>query len=79
MMHNVTKAVHDRGWYLFTFCLYTSTFVCCISGVMVSMLTSSALDYGFESRSDQTKDYKFNYCCISANKEKEQKLVGSET
>jgi len=24
MMHNVTKAVHDRGLYLFTFCLYTS-------------------------------------------------------
>ena len=33
---------------------------------MVSMLTSSALDYGFESRSGQTKDYKISYCCISA-------------
>ena len=40
--------------------------VYCISGVMVSMLTSSALDYGFESRSGQTKDYKISYCCISA-------------
>ena len=27
----------------------------CISGVMVSMLTSNAVDRGFEPRSDQTK------------------------
>ena len=29
-----------------------------ISGVMVSVLASSALDYRFEPRSDQTKDNK---------------------
>ena len=28
-----------------------------IGGVMVSVLTSSAVDRGFEPRSDQTKDY----------------------
>ena len=33
---------------------------------MVSVLASSAVDRGFESRSDQTKDYKINICCFSA-------------
>ena len=33
---------------------------------MVSVLTSSAVDRGFEPRSDQTKDYKIDICCFSA-------------
>jgi hypothetical protein len=33
---------------------------------MVSMLTSSAVDRGLESRSGQTKDYKIGICCFSA-------------
>jgi hypothetical protein len=33
---------------------------------MVSMLTSSAVDCGFESHSDKTKDYKIGICCFSA-------------
>ena len=33
---------------------------------MVSMLTSSAVDRGFEPRSGQTKDYKIGICCFSA-------------
>jgi hypothetical protein len=33
---------------------------------MVSVLTSRALDRGFEPRSDQTKDYKIDICCFSA-------------
>ena len=37
---------------------------------MVSVLASSAVDRGFEPRSDQTKDYQID-------KEKEQRLVGS--
>ena len=37
-----------------------------ISGVMVSVLTSSAVNRGFESRSGQTKDYKIGICCFSA-------------
>jgi hypothetical protein len=37
-----------------------------IGGVMVSMLASSAVDREFESRSDQTKDYKIGICCFSA-------------
>ena len=35
-------------------------------GVMVSMLASSAVDYGFEPRSGQTKDYKIGICCFTA-------------
>ena len=37
-----------------------------IGGVMVSMLTSSAGDHGFEPQSGQTKDYKIGICCSSA-------------
>jgi hypothetical protein len=37
-----------------------------IGRVMVSMLTSSAVDHGFESQSSQTKDYKIGICCFSA-------------
>ena len=32
---------------------------------MVSMLASSAVDRGFEPRSDQTKDYTIGMCCFS--------------
>ena len=37
-----------------------------IGGVMVSVLTSSAIDRGLEHRSGQTKDYKMGICCFSA-------------
>ena len=37
-----------------------------ISGIMVSMFTSSVVDRGFEPRSGQTKDYKIGICCFSA-------------
>ena len=33
---------------------------------MVSMLALSALDRGFESRLEQTKDYEIGICCFSA-------------
>jgi hypothetical protein len=33
---------------------------------MVSVLTSSAVDRGFEPRSGQTKDYEIGMCCFSA-------------
>jgi hypothetical protein len=36
------------------------------SGVMVSVLDTSAVDRGFEYRSDQTKDYTIGICCFSA-------------
>jgi hypothetical protein len=36
-----------------------------IGGVMVSVLSSSAVDRGFESRSGQTEDYKIGICCFS--------------
>ena len=37
-----------------------------ICGVMVSMLTSSVVDRGFEPRLGQVKDYKIAICCFSA-------------
>ena len=37
-----------------------------IGGVIVSMLTSSAVNLGFEPRLDQTKDYDIGICCFSA-------------
>ena len=37
-----------------------------ISGVMVSVLASSAIDRGFDRRSCQTKDYEIGICCFSA-------------
>jgi hypothetical protein len=36
----------------------------CISYVMVSFLTLSALDHGFKTRSGQTNDYKIDICCL---------------
>ena len=35
---------------------------------MVSVLASSAVDRGFESRSGQTKDYNIGSCCFSAKR-----------
>jgi hypothetical protein len=37
-----------------------------ISGVMISLLSLSAVDRGFEPRSGQTKDNKIDICCFSA-------------
>ena len=37
-----------------------------IGGVMASGLPSSTVERGFESRSDQTKDYEIGICCFSA-------------
>ena len=48
-----------------------------IGGVMVSLIASSVVDRGFESRSDQNKDYEIGICCSIM--EKEQRLVGSES
>jgi hypothetical protein len=54
-----------------------------IGGIMVSMLGSSGVDRVFQSRSDQTKDYKIHICCISAKyaalRRKRQRLVGLES
>jgi hypothetical protein len=33
---------------------------------MISVLDLGAIDYGFESRSRQIKDYKISMCCFSA-------------
>ena len=33
---------------------------------MVSVLTLTVVDHGFEPRSGQTKDYKIDMCCFSA-------------
>ena len=51
-----------------------------IGSVMVSILTSSVVNVGFEPRSSQTKDYKIGVCCFFAkHAEKEQRLVDSES
>jgi hypothetical protein len=53
-----------------------------IGGVMVSVLASSAVNRGFEPQLGQTKDYKIGIWCFSAKrsiKEKEQRLVGSQS
>ena len=34
--------------------------------VKVSVLATSVVDHGFESRSGQTKDYEIGRCCFSA-------------
>ena len=38
----------------------------CIGGVMISTLTSGAVDCEFEPRSGKTKDYKIGICCFFA-------------
>ena len=37
-----------------------------ISGVMISVIPSSAINRGFEPRSGQTKDYTISICCFFA-------------
>ena len=37
-----------------------------IGGVMISVVTSSAGDRGFEPQSGQIKDFKISMCCFSA-------------
>ena len=37
----------------------------CISGVMLSMFTLSAVDRGFEAWTGQTKNYETGICCFS--------------
>jgi uncharacterized protein YmfQ (DUF2313 family) len=39
-----------------------------IGGVMVGVITSSAVDRGFEPRSGQTKDYKIGIFCLFAKR-----------
>ena len=49
-----------------------------ICGVMVIVLASSVVDRRFQLRLGQTKDFKIGICCFFT-KEKEQRLVGSES
>jgi hypothetical protein len=44
----------------------SSKIIYSIGGVMVSVLTLSAVDRGFEPWSGQTKDYKIGICCYPA-------------
>ena len=77
------------GWKTQLIKAHTNTIVLKVrniyfGGVIVGVLASSAMDRGFEPRSGQTKDYKIGTCCFSAkhapfNKEKEQRMVGSES
>jgi hypothetical protein len=46
-----------------------------ISGVMVSMLASGAVDRVFNPQLGQTKDYKIGICCFSAKHKEKKKSV----
>jgi len=56
------KLYMNKLWWFFKF----SYFCDLIGDVMVSVLASSAVDRGFESRSGQTIDYEIDSCCFSA-------------
>ena len=45
---------------------YTIVSINHVGGVMVSMLSSSAVYRGFEPQSGQTRDYKIGICCFFA-------------
>ena len=53
-----------------------------ISGIVVSVLTLSAVDCGFKSWSGQTKDNKISTCCFStkhsANEGQEERLLAQD-
>ena len=56
------------SFFITTCCLLTfphSMFIC-IGDVMISVLTSSAVDREFKPRSGETKDYEIGICCFSA-------------
>ena len=51
-----------------------------ISGVMVSMLTSSVVDQGFEHPSEQKKDDQINICFSAKHASlRSKKLVGGDS
>jgi hypothetical protein len=71
-------SIYSEFWNLS--CIYI--FISLHGGVMVIMLTSIAVNHGFEPWSGQIKDYKISICCFSTNHavlKKEQRLVGSES
>ena len=69
-MYTKTKIkVKEKGYYCCsTFHIHIRVFnhENRIGGIIVSMLTLSTVDRGFESRSAQTKDYKIGICSFSA-------------
>jgi len=52
-------------WILFM-CHYGKTLVKYIGGVIANVIALNMIGRGFESQSDQTKDYKIGICCFSA-------------
>ena len=50
---------------------------------MVSILTTSAVDHGFEPQTGQPRDFEIDICCFSAEhaalRSESKKLVGSES
>ena len=61
--HDIEKGLSNAG----SFTVYFQTDKNRIGGIMVSVLTSSVVDHGFEPRSGQTKYYKIGICCFSAS------------
>jgi len=62
---DLESLARDERCNCFTY-VYVIIYIFISTGVMVSMLTSSVVDCGFELRSGQTKDYKNGICCFSA-------------
>ena len=55
--------IHMCNYYYFSKCYVITNR---IGGVIVSVLATSAVDRGLESRSGQTKDYEISICCFPA-------------
>jgi hypothetical protein len=61
----VLPYIDDGVWFNLIISTDSSDSPCnCISGVMISVLTSSVVDLVSKSRSSQTKEYKFCVCCF---------------
>ena len=79
-LKNETIITHFKSISFFSF-FNLSGIICicnCIGCGMVSVLTSSVVNRGFEHRMGQTKDYKIGICCFST-KHAALRLVGSES
>ena len=60
------SAIHDPNTATALYVIFKSPDTYQMSGVLVSVLTTSVVYRGFEFRSCRTKDYKIDICCFSA-------------
>ena len=62
----INKCEYIDLYYHMHFGFHLSSTLNRVGGVMVSVLSSSAVDREFEPRSGQNKDYEIGICCFSA-------------